>query len=474
MEGLPLVPAIKIIDYLSIEDILNLKLVNKWFNQFINDNVKIEHLVLSNNGHVPYNRIFFYTWHPINLQHLIEYDMEDDYLNFDRPLILSQLKQLYIKSCNITLETLNSLDGLVHLEIINSEIMSIANSDVLRLPMLEILNLNESDNDSNLLVDSTKLQALKICTFCVDLVHPESITFLEVNWYSECEHFLPKCINLQHFYCRDLDSIVLSEFNLIKNLSKLESIHLDKPSATFVSLVNEKMRFNKDLRIYFLNLEFDELPKRLADTDLEDFFIDNDTIQYYAEHYSRLANHCPFVDCIHYHHLGECFDRIQENFMKRFINCFCLIVDEKVNDLDQLVRVLGECKTITSLHLPSSLGQHFFDFHLYNLCPNIDALNINGKQVLNCEFILKFKNILRLSVNQIESIELVRRLVESPKKIYVEFSYFYNRDSFRITFSKYITGCYCAIAIFKGREKVSFVLKSLDDLYKLETYLNVM
>ena len=89
MEVLPLVPAIKIIDYLSIEDILNLKLVNKWFNQFINDNVKIEHLVLSNNGHVPYNRIFFYTWHPINLQHLIEYDMEDDYLNFNRPLILS-------------------------------------------------------------------------------------------------------------------------------------------------------------------------------------------------------------------------------------------------------------------------------------------------------------------------------------------------------------------------------------------------
>ena len=477
MKGLPLVPAIKIIDYLSIEDVLNMKLVNKWFYRIINENVRIKDLVISNNGHVPYNRIFFYTWHPINLQHLIEYDIRDEYLNFNQPLILSQLKQLYIKSCNITLETLNSFDRLVHLEIIKSEIKSISDDNVLRLPTLEILNLFEPENnDNNLLVDATKLQALKIGSFCVDLVHPESITFLEVNWYSDCKHFLPKCINLQHFYCRDFDSNVLSEFNLIKNLLKLKSIHLDNPSSIFVSLINEKKRLNKDLRIYFLNLEFDELPERLANIDSEDFYIDKDTIQYYVEHYSRLAVHCPFVDYIHYHRLGECFNQIQENFMKRFVNCSFLIVNEKTNDLDQLVRVLGECKTITSLNVPSSLGQHFFDFNLYNLCPNIDTLYINGEQVLNCEFILKFKNIRHLAVNQIESIEFVKRFAESRKKIYVDFSYFYNRDLFRITFTnwfgKYMTGSYVATRIVNGQEKVSFVLKSLDDLYKLGTYLD--
>ena len=73
--------------------------------------------------------------------------------------------------------------------------------------MLEILNLNELKDDNYrqiylsyfiLLIDSTKLQALKFKDVDVNLVHPESITHLEVNCYGDCEHFLPSCINLQH------------------------------------------------------------------------------------------------------------------------------------------------------------------------------------------------------------------------------------------------------------------------------------
>ena len=73
--------------------------------------------------------------------------------------------------------------------------------------------------------------------------------------------------------------------------------------------------------------------------------------------------------------------------MKRFVNLITFIVDKEVIDLDQLIVVLGECKMISELRLPSSLGQHFFDFHLYNLCPNIDNLKIIDDETLNCELI---------------------------------------------------------------------------------------
>ena len=99
--------------------------------------------------------------------------------------------------------------------------------------------------------------------------------------------------------------------------------------------------------------------------------------------------------------------------------------------------MLVECITITCLKLPSSLGQHFFDSHLYDLCPNICALDIIGWEVLNCEFILKFKNIQEFKVYQTESIEFARSLVESHDSINVKSNYFHNRDLFKITIWKY-------------------------------------
>ena len=463
MEDLSLVPAMKIIDYLSIEDILNLKLVNKRFYQIINGNVRIKDLVLASDYDLPCNRRWFYTCDLTNLQNLIKSSSSYDvYLNLNQP-ILDQLKQLCIYNTKIILETLNSLNGLVHLEIIESEIKSITHNNLLSLPMLEILNLSGVDF-YNLLIDSTKLQAIQFNNLYANFAHPESIIYLEVDWYSECEHFLPSCINLQHFYCRDLDSFDLNEFNLVKNLSKLGSIHLHEPREAFDSLVNEKKRFNKNVKIYFHNLEFDELPDGLYDID-STYKIDDDLIPYYAEHYSKLADHCPFAGRVEYNDLEKCFDQIPENFMKRFVNLTEFYAKRDVNDVDQLIRVLGECKTVTWLKLPSSLGQHFFDFHLYNLCPNIYELEICGDQVLNCEFILKFKYISLFHFYRTESVEFVKKLVESHESMSVHFNYFHNGDLFKIRIGKFKDGTHNQFEIKKGSEDP--LVYSLDSLYNL-------
>ena len=127
-----------------------------------------------------------------------------------------------------------------------------------------------------------------------------------------------------------------------------------------------------------------------------------------------------------------------------------------------------ECKLITSLTLPSSLGQHFFDFHLYDLCPNIYYLDICGEEVLDCEFIFKFKNISQFFVKQSLSIEFVRRLVESHERIRVGFN-FYHQDSFEIQIKKQSDETYL-LTISRGYEDYDSSLNSLDDLYKLESY----
>ena len=213
-------------------------------------------------------------------------------------------------------------------------------------------------------------------------------------------------------------------------------------------------------------MEFDELPNGLDRNS--GGCLNERLIPYYAEHYSRLADHCPFVEKIDYHYLERYFDQIPENFIKRFVNLIHFIAYNEINNQDQLIKVLGECKTITRLELPSSLGQHFFDFHLYDLCPNIDTLHIFGGEVLNLEFIFKFKYIRELTVYQTESIEFVKRLVESYKNITFQFNYFYNQDLFEITIYKNTDKHY--VMLRKGDEG-PLVLNSLDDLYNLESYL---
>ena len=159
MEDLPQIPVMKIIDYLSIEDILNLKLVNKWFYQIINENVRINDLVISTQDDLPYNRRWFYTCDLINLKDSIKYVSNYNIylnLNLNKP-VLSQLKQLFISYTPITLKTLNSLDRLVHLEIIECKIENIfsffpeciSDNNVLSLPMLEIFNLYATDLKKN-------------------------------------------------------------------------------------------------------------------------------------------------------------------------------------------------------------------------------------------------------------------------------------------------------------------------------------
>lgn len=93
-----------------------------------------------------------------------------------------------------------------------------------------------------------------------------------------------------------------------------------KKEMHLCSLIHEKERFNKDLKIYFCNLELDELPNELNSTNMS--FLNSNTINLYAQHYSKLADHCPFVYHIDYNVLEECFNKIPENFMDRFVNFF--------------------------------------------------------------------------------------------------------------------------------------------------------
>ena len=453
MEDLPLVPAMKIIGYLSIEEISKLKLVNKWFYQLINENVKIENLVISTYDDLPYNRRWFYTYDLVSLQQLIENkSFRQTSLLLKQSIISNQLKRLYIYEAQILLEVLNSFDKLIHLEMIDFAVESITRNNVLRLPMLEILYLewsNEFGLENLLVIDLPKLRRFKLQSSCIhgsfmELTHPDSIQCLEVNSFDECRNFLSFCINLQHFYCANLYLDNLNNFiKPVRKLTKLRSIHLNGEKDVYAILELKKESFNKDLKIHFGNLEIGVLPDEL---DFDNWSIlDHKMINLYAKYYSKLADYCPHVSEINYNDLEACFNKLPDNFTNKFPNFDFLVAHKEVNNLNQLIKVLDECKTIRKLKLHSSLGQRFFDCNLTDLCPNIVKLKVLGNQVLDFEFVFKFKNICRISIDQTLPIELAKRLIQSFKSL--KRLEFYHRDVFEI----HITN-YCNLYLLRERK----------------------
>ena len=132
MNELPVEILSILLNQLDLYSILNCKLVNKEFYSTILNYVRIkDELIISNNKYLPLNKRWFFTYQPINLRNLIRSNcLNQTEFKLNQPIISHQLKRLYIFISYITVESLNRFNRLQHLEIIDSTIKKINDSNV--------------------------------------------------------------------------------------------------------------------------------------------------------------------------------------------------------------------------------------------------------------------------------------------------------------------------------------------------------
>ena len=390
-----------ILNQLDLYDILNCKLVNKKFYSTILDYVRIkDELIVSDCDYSPLNRRWFFTYESVSLKNLIKCDcLNRTEFMLNQPIISNQLEQLYIYRSFISIELLNRFIKLQHLEI-NDSMIKIENCNVLKLPDLKIFNIKRPDSQNkNLTFDLPKLQKLQINEHDnFKLKDAKSLNYLESEFFSNCSNFIESAINLEHLYCKFIDLESLSD-SLLQKLTKLKSICFYKYNDTFNELNRQKEQFNSDVKIYYLAVESNSPPDFQFSSCLNDKSLD-----YYIRNYDRIADFIPFIQSIDYNSLEKVSNQLPNDFLKKFVDLNRLFANEKINNVDYLISVLREFDTISHLKLNTTLSQNFYDNILFDLNPNIEALEIgrmnDEDEILNCEFLFKFKNIKTFCVEQ--------------------------------------------------------------------------
>ena len=411
-----------ILNQLSLDDILNCKLVNKQFYSIIVNHVRIkDELVVSDCDYLPLNRRWFYTYHFISLYNLIKFECLDQIeFMLNQSIISNQLKQFYVYESCISFKLLNHFKRLEQLEIVKSFIQNEHGENILKLPNLKIffirfLHLPESHLRSkltqNLVFDLPNLRKLKIDgfheAFEFSLKDATNLSHLELKHFSNSSKFIESAINLEYFYCEHLEEQDLKG-NLLEKFEKLKSISLNYYcSHAFVAMKRQREEFNRNFKIYYLGIECSCLPS--------DPFSKLELIAFYANNNKHLQDKIQYITTLNYNNrLLEYLNQLPNDFLNRLVNLNRLEVE--IEDANQLAKILKDCKTIISLKLPATLDQSFYD-NMFSLNSNIERLDIFGDAILNLEFIFKFKHLKTFRLDKQLPIEFVIKFLETFKII---------------------------------------------------------
>lgn len=202
-----------------------------------------------------------------------------------------------------------------------------------------------------------------------------------------------------------------------------------EPFDTYDVLVKLKKKHNRpDLKLFPAGFLFDSemLP---ADFDHYDCFWGSASrlIPFLKKHLSKyVIRDQVYVYDFPFNVFANCFtEGLPEQLLRRLVEVRSLEINGKVNDADQLVKVLEYLgRSLDQVKIKSSsLSQEIFD-SLPEKCPVLSELSINEENQLNPAFILHFNSLKTVHFHQ-QSIEEIAK--ECFQK-YEHFSSFFLYD----------------------------------------------
>ena len=439
MNNLPVELIVMILSELDLKNILKCELINRKFYSIIQNHVKINELIVSNSFYLPFNKIWFHRCELINFQNLIKTNcIHHTEFVLNQPLISNRLQHLYIYQTDISVKLLNRFDKLRRLEV--SLMSQIIDDDcaVVKLSNLKVFCIQFFNEKHSFLEDlefdlpslqRLRIDGLKFSTFfdgfTIDfkLKDASNLIHLETKYLSNCKSFIKKAINLEQLYCDEIEASDLNS-NLLKKLASLKAINFNGDKRAFEELIRQKQHLNKKLEVYYLSINSDRLPSIITATFQNVFYstlyLDDQLIEYWIKNYDKLADVFPFILSINYNEIENYLHRLPNDFLSKFVNLYRLEVNDKIKDINLLINVLKECKTIDrlELHSVSQLNSILFD-----LCPNIVSLTIHKKADLDLNFVFQFQNLKKFAIYQELSYDFIRKFL-STYEVFEAFNFY--------------------------------------------------
>ena len=418
MDSIPIEVLCKIFIKLTIDDILNCRNVCKKFSEVVDKFLRLNSLVIARTKSQARKKSFYLNESLVDQPYIKinRFNFLDEQL---KQSLFCNLKRLYIYDISLIgtssidkWDFLNSFQKLEKLKLAHFNVnVQIAHLELPNLRILELL-----DAFGGLII----LDTIKLTKFCclhsdklkIEFTYPAQIDFCQLHSHKS---FVKKFLNLKYYQCERLNWI---EDDFVKHLPALEEVQMCFGEQAYKSLINQKKQFKRDnLTVYFRGIYFEnDLPSVL------DIFNYNgqdiETLMLFSTYYENLADQIPFIKSLNFNFVDRNFERVPSDFVSKFIECNCLVVDELETNKKQreFIQFLKKCKTISSIRFKNSyLSQQFFTNFLPKNCRlllSISLIEDRQKEIdcLNFNFIFKFDYLTEILTNKNLNLDFLRRI----------------------------------------------------------------
>ena len=383
--GLPLELYQHLFEFLSLSDVINLRLVCKFFNERVKayrvkqlffDLVKTDGLRLSVPNFTHRNVLSLHRWgfilnRPLfRIEHLKVLKLNTYKMYLYRPInpyLVDQLFDMYHIGFKAT------INKLVHLE--HLEIDSFPNNEdrKLILPKLKKLYIRCYSNFA-LEIDAMNLQVFHLdydrdaytnttdrCS--ISFKHPSSVKCLYISAYSLLADFVG-LQGIEHLTIRDAPGMISnSPLNVYPNLKSVTILKFDL--QTFEHLVQEVHRQRKQVKIYFNGIEITGRKDRssfLQELSKRQWFSGSHEDPEMLKNYKNLSERLFWVKKFSYDNLVKWAGEITpDGFFERFNNLWEVTCETKV-DPGHLINFLAGCRTLREVRIVNcQVPQWFLD-----------------------------------------------------------------------------------------------------------------
>ena len=394
---------VKILSYLSYDDLLVVRNVNEYFRKLVNyvvgtktvwikscDDRAPVHKMFSTNEYVYVDKCF----------------LGRSLIGFQRRTELqSEIKQLILPSPNL-LSDLVSFNNLIHLELISNSKRNLNKNFVLRGNDLEVIciQLNgrsvgikeiaeiSGSPEFRFLIDCPKLKSFKtdVDLNYFNFLFPESIIHLHCPKNTKPINDLT---NLRRLVCTEFDykNNIFADLEYLEYLSFYYTNYQNEETIElFDTLHNETLTiFYRDVNVNAGSLDDESTLNIMFDLPDRPYFVSN-----FARVYTSFLDFIDpvrFPSMMNYELNISSLNDLPSELIQKMANVRVLFVNDSI-EMEKWIEIL-KVTNLEAIFIKSSIAQNFYDL-LPTYCPNLMEFEIKNFDNLN--FVLKLKYLHKL------------------------------------------------------------------------------
>ena len=383
-----------IFEFLSYDDLVIVKEVNKRFNYLILELIKSKFILIKDDKEeIP---MVYKLFDLQNYGHSDSSYDSGDFLNAKDCLIGRSMINLNLNTDlhgklskliifnSLKLSDLSKFANLIHLEL-NSDIKTAKlNKLILKLDQLKILNFNDRPTyRTTIILDTPKLKALKVNTPLSNLkiMYPSSIEILICLSNILIDQF----VNLKVLEC----SCVYLNDNSVKKLKNLETFSFNEYRGDVLISTFLDHFIDNNVAIFYKNIGYDANPFEIDGLSIVSSVKLNDfSLEIYERCIDFLGGSLPQIE-LEISNLGARSLPI----IKRLINLKSLIITDAFEDKTRWIQIL-KAPMLNELKIKCHINQSMLD-EIPKYCKVLTSLEIHNFDNLNFILNLKYLKIFK-------------------------------------------------------------------------------